>query len=177
MAPTRSRWTSNHYRSRPSGELSLLARVEQNLDNRLNDGRVDARGRFWVGTMDNQLHRPNGALYRVDPDGAVHKFLGGVIVSNGIAFSPDDTTMYFTDTRRHLSWQFDFDLDAGRLSNQRLFADYGRSGDRPMAPVSTSTAPSDRVLRRQACRAPSARRCDRSRAALRSRIRLRRWRK
>jgi sugar lactone lactonase YvrE len=120
-----------HFRSRPSGELSLLARVEERIDNRLNDGRVDARGRFWVGTMDNQLHRPNGALYRVDPDGAVHKFLDGVIVSNGIAFSPDNTTMYFTDTRRHLSWQFDFDLDAGRLSNQRLFADYGRSGDRP----------------------------------------------
>jgi sugar lactone lactonase YvrE len=118
-------------RSRQSGELSLLARVEQGLDNRFNDGRVDARGRFWVGTMDNQLHRPNGALYRVDPDGAVHKFLDGVIVSNGIAFSPDDTTMYFTDTRRHLSWQFDFDLEAGRVSNQRVFADHSRAKDRP----------------------------------------------
>lgn len=118
-------------RSRSTGELSLLARVEQGLDNRLNDGRVDARGRFWVGTMDNQLNGPNGGLYRVDPDGAVHKFLDGVIVSNGIAFSPDGRTLYFTDTRRHLSWQFDCDLDAGRISNQRLFADYSRTGERP----------------------------------------------
>jgi sugar lactone lactonase YvrE len=54
-----------------------------------------------------------------------------MIVSNGIAFSPDDKTMYFTDTRRHLSWQFDFDLEAGRISNQRLFADYSGSGERP----------------------------------------------
>ena len=54
------------------------------------------------------------------------RFLDGVIVSNGIAFSPDNKTLYFTDTRRHLSWQFDFDLDDGRISNQRLFADYSR---------------------------------------------------
>jgi sugar lactone lactonase YvrE len=120
-----------HRLVRSSGELSLLARVEKGLDNRLNDGRVDARGRFWVGTMDNQLHRPSGALYRVDPDGAVHKFLDGVIVSNGIAFSPDNRTMYFTDTRRYQTWQFDFDLDAGQLSNQRLFADHSRARERP----------------------------------------------
>ena len=47
-----------------SSTLTPLARVEQGLDNRLNDGRVDARGRLWIGTMDNQLHRPLGALYR-----------------------------------------------------------------------------------------------------------------
>lgn len=115
----------------PSGELSLLAHVEQGLDNRLNDGRVDARGRLWVGTMDNQLHRPQGALYRVDPDGTVQRCLDGVIVSNGIAFSPDNRHLYFTDTRRYCSWRFDFDLDAGQLSNQRLWADYGRTRERP----------------------------------------------
>jgi sugar lactone lactonase YvrE len=120
-----------HRRSLPAGALSLLARVEQGLDNRLNDGRVDARGRLWIGTMDNQLHRQNGALYRVDPGGAVHRALDGVIVSNGIAFSPDQRTMYFTDTRRYRSWRFDFDLDAGTLSNRRLFADYSASKERP----------------------------------------------
>ncbi|MBL8346436.1 MAG: SMP-30/gluconolactonase/LRE family protein [Rubrivivax sp.] len=120
-----------HRRDRASGRLALLARVEQGLDNRLNDGRVDARGRFWVGTMDNQLHRPNGALYRVDPDGVVHKMLDDVIVSNGIAFSPDHRAMYFTDTRRYQSWRFDLDLDAGRLSNRRLFADHSGTKERP----------------------------------------------
>jgi sugar lactone lactonase YvrE len=120
------------YRRDPgSGALSLLARVEQGLDNRLNDGRVDARGRLWIGTMDNQLHRPNGALYRVDPDGAVHRMLDGVIVSNGIAFAPDQRTMVFTDTRRYQSWSFDFDLEAGRISNRRLFADHSATKERP----------------------------------------------
>lgn len=118
-------------RREPSGELSPFASVEHGLDNRLNDGRVDARGRFWVGTMDNQLHRPNGALYRVDPGGSVHRMLDGVIVSNGIAFSPDGKAMVFTDTRRHVTWRFDVDLDDGTLSNRRVFADYSASGERP----------------------------------------------
>ena len=86
-----------------TGYRTDLLSVEPGLDNRLNDGRVDARGRFWVGTMDNELHRPNGNLYRVDPDGIATLVEAGVIVSNGIAFSPDGTRLHFTDTRRHVS--------------------------------------------------------------------------
>jgi len=111
--------------------LTRLAEVERGLDNRLNDGRVDARGRLWVGTMDNQLHRPQGALYRVDADGAVQKILSDVIVSNGICFAPDQRTLYFTDTRRHLSWRFGFDVDDGRVFDQQVFADHRASGERP----------------------------------------------
>jgi len=113
------------------GGPSMLVQVEQGLDNRLNDGRVDARGRFWVGTMDNQLHRPQGALYRVDPDGRVQRVQDGVIVANGIAFSPDQRTMYFTDTRRHLSWRYDLDVDAGVVTNRRVFADHVATKERP----------------------------------------------
>lgn len=119
------------YRHDPAGASSLFASVEQGLDNRLNDGRVDAHGRLWIGTMDTALHRPNGALYRVDPDRTVTHQFGDVIVTNGIAFSPDNRTFYFTDTRRYCTWRFDFDLDDGRISNRRLFADHTASGDRP----------------------------------------------
>ncbi|QIO34044.1 SMP-30/gluconolactonase/LRE family protein [Bradyrhizobium sp. 1(2017)] len=105
--------------------------VESGLDNRLNDGRVDARGRLWIGTMDNQLHRPNGSLYRVSADGEAMRLFDGVIVTNGIAFAPDNRTLYFTDTRRYCTWKFDFDLDDGVIRNRRLFADYGASKERP----------------------------------------------
>jgi sugar lactone lactonase YvrE len=111
--------------------LAGFCEVESGLDNRLNDGRVDARGRLWIGTMDNQLHRPNGALYRVTGDGEVTRLFGDVIVTNGIAFSPDHRTLYFTDTRRFRTWAFDFDLDDGAIRNRRLFADYSTSGERP----------------------------------------------
>lgn len=112
----------------PSGPL---CEVESGFDNRLNDGRVDARGRLWIGTMDNQLHRPNGSLYRVTGDGQVARLFGDIIVTNGIAFSPDNRTLYFTDTRRYCTWAFDFDLDDGVIRNRRVFADYSASGERP----------------------------------------------
>jgi sugar lactone lactonase YvrE len=110
---------------------ALLATIERDLDNRLNDGRVDARGRLWIGTMDNQLHRPDGGLYRIDPDGAVTRIAGDVVVANGIAFSPDGATLYFTDTRRHMSWAFDVDPDDGTVTGRRIFADYSATGERP----------------------------------------------
>ena len=120
-----------HRRAPSATASSLFARLEHGVDNRLNDGRVDARGRFWIGTMDNQLHRPNGSLYRVDPDGTFERIFGGVIVSNGIAFSPDNTFFYFTDTRRYTTWRFAFDLEDGRIFGRQVFADYSASGDRP----------------------------------------------
>lgn len=114
-----------------SGTLTPLAELERDIDNRLNDGRVDAKGRFWVGSMDNGLKDGNGALYRVDPDGSVSKHARDIIVSNGIAHTPDNRTMYLTDTRRYTSWAFDMDPEEGTLSNRRVFADYSDSGDRP----------------------------------------------
>src|SRR5512140_677984 len=120
-----------HRHTGSAGATKRFARIEQGPDNRLNDGRVDARGRLWIGTMDNQLHRPNGALYRVDHDGSFERMFGGVIVSNGIAFSPDNAVFYFTDTRRYTTWRFGFDLDEGRLFDRQVFADYSATGDRP----------------------------------------------
>ncbi|MBR1329036.1 MULTISPECIES: SMP-30/gluconolactonase/LRE family protein [Bradyrhizobium] len=111
--------------------IAQVCEVEGGLDNRLNDGRVDARGRLWIGTMDNQLHRPNGSLYCVTGNGEVTRSFGDVIVTNGIAFSPDNRTLYFTDTRRYRTWMFDFDLDDGVIRNRRLFADYSSSQQRP----------------------------------------------
>lgn len=120
-----------YYLNLKTGVKIPFVQVESGMDNRLNDGRVDSKGRLWIGTMDNQYTRPNGGLYRVDPDGMVTKMLEGINVSNGIAFSPNNDKFYFTDTRRFKTWVFDFDVDDGVLSNQRLFADYSETGDRP----------------------------------------------
>ena len=78
-----------------------------------------------------RLHRPNGSLYRVDPEGTASRILDGVVVSNGIAHSPDGRTLYFTDTRRFLTWAFDVNPDDGAVSNRRAIADYSETGDRP----------------------------------------------
>lgn len=115
-----------------TGALRLVCQVESpHQDNRLNDGRCDAHGRFWVGTMDNQLHRPSGAFYRVDPDGAVQKMFDDVIVSNTVAFSPNEDTLYFSDTRRFTTWQFALDAQHGALSERRIFVDHTPTQTRP----------------------------------------------
>ena len=64
-----------------------------------------------------------GNLYRLGADRSSRKFLDGISVPNSTAFSPDDRTMYFADTPRHTIWAFDFDIAAGTISNQRVFAD------------------------------------------------------
>lgn len=99
-------------------------------DTRLNDGRVDAQGRLWIGTMDNALHRPIGGLYRVDPDGTMTRFYDDVIVANGIAFAPDGRAMWFTDTRRNLTWKITLSSE-GTPTHRALWADYSATGDRP----------------------------------------------
>lgn len=101
------------------------------LDNRLNDGRCDGLGRFWIGTMDVGLQKPTGSLYRIGADRTVAKSHGGVIVSNSIAIAPDQRTFYYSDTRRFVMWAFDFDARRGALSNKRVFVDHSASRDRP----------------------------------------------
>lgn len=114
-----------------TGARERVCQVEPgNHDNRLNDGRCDSHGRFWVGTMDNQLSRGHGGFYRVDPDGSVHRQFGDVIVANTVALSPSEDTLYFSDTRRYITWRFGLDVPTGTLGPREVFVDYaGR--DRP----------------------------------------------
>jgi sugar lactone lactonase YvrE len=115
-----------------TGRQALLAQVEPSeRDNRLNDGRCDAQGRFWVGTMDNALHRPNGAFYRVDASGAVRSLFDDVIVSNTVAISPAQDTLYFSDTRRFTTWQFALDAASGELGDRRVFVDHSAARWQP----------------------------------------------
>lgn len=88
---------------------------------RLNDGKCDARGRLWVGSMSKE--EGGAALFRVDPDGGVHEAAGGLTLSNGLGWSPDGATLYLTDSPAKTILAFDFDADAGTLSGRRVFAD------------------------------------------------------
>jgi L-arabinonolactonase len=91
---------------------------------RFNDGACDARGRFWVGTMDRNLREPIGALYRIDPDRSAHRMDFGFGISNGLAWSPDFERLYQCDSSPPRIYVHDFDLDAGATSHRRLFAEF-----------------------------------------------------
>lgn len=89
-------------------------------NNRLNDGKCDRRGRYWCGSLDDS-GEPSAALYRVDPDFSVHKMDDGVKCSNGIAWSPDNKTMYFSDSRDETCYQYDYNIESGTISNKRIW--------------------------------------------------------
>lgn len=105
-----------------TGDVSPVATVEADQPkNRMNDGNVDSRGRFWAGTMGMGGLRDRGALYRLDPDGSVTRILTGVSTSNGIDWSPDDRLMYYVDTPTGRVDCFDFDVETGTVRNRRQF--------------------------------------------------------
>lgn len=105
-----------------SGKVEHLVDPEpDHPDNWLNDGKCDRMGRYWCGSVDSQLAKPTGSLYRLNPDHAAHKMDTGFIVSNGMAWSPDDKTMYFADSRANTVYAYDFDLGAGLIQNRRTF--------------------------------------------------------
>ena len=115
-----------------SSTLELLLHVEPDQpENRYNDGRCDRRGRLWIGTMDIEIRRPSGSFYRIEPDGAAQRVLGGISVPNSTAFSPDDRTLYFADSRQRAIWAFDFDLAAGTIGNRRVFVELSESHGSP----------------------------------------------
>ena len=99
---------------------------------RMNDGKVDPAGRFWAGSMDtDQLQ---GSLYRLDPDGRQHTLLGGIGISNGLGWSPDRKTMYYTDTHQLTIFAFDYDNETGAISNQRPFVELSRNTEKNLGP-------------------------------------------
>ncbi|QDZ11898.1 SMP-30/gluconolactonase/LRE family protein [Devosia ginsengisoli] len=119
-----------------TGKLTHLLNPEPQLPyNRSNDAGTDARGRFWFGTMQNNI-QPNGAgidliagagtLYRLDPDLTLTPFETGIWVSNTVCWSPDNRTMYFCDTASGVISAYDFDLDDGVVTNKRAFAEFDR---------------------------------------------------
>lgn len=106
-----------------TGELRRIGGQEIELVGaRFNDGKVDRAGRFWAGTMDSKVSRPLGNLYRLDADHSVRRMASGFICSNGLGWSPDNRTMYFTDSLVRTIWAYEFDPDSGELGARRDFA-------------------------------------------------------
>ncbi|SEW44447.1 SMP-30/gluconolactonase/LRE family protein [Chitinophaga arvensicola] len=98
---------------------STLTLVEPALpQHRCNDGKCDAKGRLWFGTMHLNARPQEGALYCYD--GSLRKVLDGISISNGICWSADNKTMYYIDTLERNIRAYDFDLAAGTLGKSRI---------------------------------------------------------
>ncbi|WJS06009.1 SMP-30/gluconolactonase/LRE family protein [Roseibium aggregatum] len=107
-----------------NGQIETLAEPEKDhTGNRFNDGKCDAKGRLWVGSLAITTEPGKGMLWRVEPNGAAVKMDENFHVSNGLGWSPDNKTFYFTDSGCRTIWAYDFDLEEGAISNRRAFVE------------------------------------------------------
>ncbi|HYF21694.1 MAG TPA: SMP-30/gluconolactonase/LRE family protein [Ramlibacter sp.] len=112
--------------------LSPIAHPEAGRrGNRYNDGKCDRRGRLWIASMDMGTAAHRGSLFRVDADGRWQKMDEGFTVPNGLAWSPDDRRLYFTDTWRRTIYAYDFDLRTGTIANRRDFITFDERDGKP----------------------------------------------
>lgn len=100
--------------------IPLVAPEHAESANRMNETKADRRGRLWTSTMRDYGAAVTGALYRVASAGDVTRVLTGICVPNGIAWSPDDRTMYFADTRDGRIRAYDFAPHTGDLGGMRI---------------------------------------------------------
>ncbi len=112
------------------GKLEYLVNeMEGETDNRFNDVAADPAGRVFCGTMPTDTR--SATLYRMDTDGSVTTVLEGVGLSNGIGFSPDQKQMYYTDSLARKIYIFDYGIDSGDITNQRVFVETPDDGSIP----------------------------------------------
>lgn len=107
-----------------TGKLDSLPDAEpERPGNRFNDGKCDRQGRMWGGTMgDVDWDSPVGNLYRLGTDGKVMRMESDICCSNGLGWSPDSKTMYFTESFKHFRiLAYDFDPASGAIKNRRVF--------------------------------------------------------
>ena len=103
---------------------------------RFNDGRCDREGRFWAGTMHNDIPagHPVGELYRYTrDDGLTGPVVKGLLTQNGLAFSPDGRLMYLSDShpKARVIWVFDYERATGTPHARRVFVDMNQHPGRP----------------------------------------------
>ena len=127
--------TGLHFFDFASGALTLVAHPEEGQAGvRLNDGKVDSRGRFVVGSLDmERVYDPpdrdigRGVLYRLDADLSLHRLETGISISNGPCWSPDQRTFYFTDSTDDTIYAYDWNEVDGVPTNRRRFATTARN--------------------------------------------------
>ena len=118
--------------NRFGGDTTLLTSPDYDPTRaRFNDGRCDAAGRFWAGTMWEPRDKAGAYVYCLETDGRFSAKAHPVVLANGITFSPDNKTFTLADTPSHVLWAFDYDIDDAAVSNQRVLRTFNPPEGRP----------------------------------------------
>lgn len=103
------------------GQLVKLADypADELPNNRFNDGKIDPKGRLWVGTMNKEVVDKAGNLYLLE-GGKWQIKQAEVTISNGLAWSVNKQTMFYIDTSQYQIWAYDYDCDRGVIDNKKV---------------------------------------------------------
>ena len=118
---------SGVYRARSwQGTLELITTLPYDTAAvRANDGKCDALGRFWVGTIDEPKASLAGALFSIDCRNGqapqVVQHARNALTGNGLGWSPDGGITYWSDTPNHIIHAWDFDVQTNALNAYRVF--------------------------------------------------------
>ncbi len=96
---------------------------------RFNDGKCDASGRLYAGTMDMNEKNPDGSLYMFDS--SYHEVLNNITISNGTIWSSDNKKMYYIDSPTKKIRVFDYDLKNGKILTETESIDVNFSSGVP----------------------------------------------
>ncbi len=121
--------TGIHMLDTATGSLNLIAPPPYDpAHERFNDGRCDAAGRLWVGTLYEPRDQPNAVLYALER-GALRDSGVRATVSNGVAFSLDDHIIYHSDTTSHRISAYEYDLHSGAVGAGRVLRQFSMERD------------------------------------------------
>lgn len=115
----------------PGGEMQPIAAPLHMSGRRFNDGKCDAAGRLWAGTLAIDAAPERGALYRLDTHGVLDEIESGFHICNGLGWSPDNTRFYLADSGRRTIYVYDYDLDTGTVTNKQVFARFADADGMP----------------------------------------------
>ena len=118
--------TGLHVWSGPDDYKTVVSQHDGETLN-FNDIIADPAGRVYAGTLywDDAGMQRTGKLYLIAGGGAVSIVEDGIELSNGLAFSPDNRTLYYADSAPRLIYAYDVDARTGGLSRKRVFARVG----------------------------------------------------
>ena len=93
-------------------------------DMRMNDGKVDPRGNFWVGSLATNFEPKRGALYEIGAGGERKTILKDMTLSNGMGWSPDLEYFYYIESVPGILFRFNYDYLTGKISNKCVLAEF-----------------------------------------------------
>jgi D-xylonolactonase len=100
-----------------NGEVKPILSFRENGMDRFNDVIAAPDGGVFAGTIGTA----ECGLYRVSRSGKITKLFSGTTCSNGMGFSIDRRTFYWTCSTSRRIFKFDYCERSGELSNRTLF--------------------------------------------------------